>query len=133
MMLQVASGLGLCEAELSSCSVTDVLRGQHAALGAVGSSVVGGGDPTAADLPAAALARFVKVCRLPQSGPQNFLQTSRWPCNIIRGSNACCWPHARAVQSVHTMLPFESWLSFCRTGSWRRASGSGVSASPPMR
>ena len=68
LILQVAAGLGLCEAELSSCSVIDVLRGQHAALGAVSSSVVGGGDPTAADLPAAALARFVKVHNLPWSG-----------------------------------------------------------------
>ena len=62
---QVAAGLGLCEAELSNCSVADVLRGQHAAPGAVGADVVGGGEPTAADLPAAALSRVLKVCQYP--------------------------------------------------------------------
>lgn len=58
---QVAAGLGLCEAELSNCSVADVLRGQHTAHGAVSSTVLRDGEPTAADVPAAALTRFLKV------------------------------------------------------------------------
>ena len=57
----MAAGLGLCEAELNSCSVADVLRGQHAAMGAVGGSAAGDGEPTAADVPATALARFLQV------------------------------------------------------------------------
>ncbi len=112
---QVASGLGLCEAELSSCSVTDVLRGQHAALGAVGSSVVGGGDPAAADLPAAALARFVKVYRSPRSGlyPSHEPQAPSSHTNSLR--SVLSWPSRKGCPGTSRSLPSGRWPSVCRT------------------